>query len=708
MRKAAGATVILALFALPALADKKLDDAVAKAEEQLQKGRPDDALKTLQKAVQGAPSTEGFMALARLHERLGDWEEAAKSLDAATGAASAPAAKADAFAARSSLALLIGSGKDAVAAAQQAVAAQPTPAALAALARAQVRAQDAASALQSAEKALAAGAQSALAHEAKGDALLALERKDEAVAAYRKALELDAKLNRARIGLTSALSAGGKHAEAVAEGRKATAADEKSAEAYAALGLALLAENPNNWSAAIAEAQQGAFLNPKSVSAQLAVGRIFEAAANLDQAAAAYERASQLDPGLFAVRLRILNMKFPVARVQQKYREAKEKAGNGGLDTGRQVLARDEGYQMLLKMAAEQPKSGDLQYQIGLYRLYVEDYKGAAEVLQKATELAPGLAQAWAYLGTSSQYLGRTPEAVAAYKKAVELDPGNIPFRSTYGLLLGVNGEYEAGVAELVKVTSSPGYKDSAGFTNLGWLYRNMTPKRTKEAVAAYRRALELDPKNAQAALGMGWAYSYEKSYDNAIAAFQKAAQIDPAVTSEAMNGAAWCHFFKQDMAQATAFLDRAQAAGRSDPRLRDNIEKVEKLKEQRAAYEEALRKAQEEQERGPDVGTLSRQATSGDAASKIRAIRALGNTGREGVPALIRALDDGTAAVREAAAEELGGMGSAAQQAVPYLMEVLRAECGKTIMDKKELEESLKCEDAKRKARDAVQKINR
>lgn len=706
IRTTAGAALFVALFAVPALADKKLDDAVAKAEEQVQKGRQEEALKGLQKFAQGNPSTEAWLALARLQEKLGNLEEAAKTLATAAEQATGPA-KSEVLAAQSAMDLLVATGKDALAHAEQAVAAQAGPAALAALARAQVRAGDGA-ALQSAEKALAAGPNNALAAEAHGEALLAAGKKDEAVAAYRRALQLDPKLTRARLGLAAALSASGKHAEAVSEARKATEADPKSAEAFATLGLALLAENSGNWNGAIAEAQQGAFLNQKSVAAQIAVGQIFEAAGNLDQAAAAYERASQLDPGLLSLRLRTLNMKYPIGRVQQKYREAKEKGGNGGLDLGPQVLARDEGYQALRKLAAEQPKNGELAYQMGLYQLYVEDYKGAAAALKKATELAPGLPQAWAYLGTAEQYNGRTSEAVAAYKKAVELDPSNIPFRSTYGLLLGVNGEYEPGVAQLVRVTTSKDYKDSAGFTNLGWLYRNMTPKKTHEAVAAYKRALELDAKNAQAALGMGWAYSYQKDYDAAIAAFQKATAIDASVTSEAMNGAAWCYFFKQDMPQAQAHLDKAQAAGRSDPRLRENIAKMEKLKEQRAAYEEALRKAAEERERGPDIGTLSRQAMAGDAGSKIRAIRALGDAGRDGIPALIRALDDGTAAVREAAAEELGGMGPAAKQAVPYLMEVLRADCGKTIMEKKELEESLKCEDAKRKARDAVQKINR
>jgi tetratricopeptide (TPR) repeat protein len=277
----------------------------------------------------------------------------------------------------------------------------------------------------------------------------------------------------------------------------------------------------------------------------------------------------------------------------------------------------------------------------------------------------------------------------------------------SYGLLACRSGEPETGIAQLVKLTSSPGYKDSSGFTNLGWCYRNATPKRTKESVEAYRKALELDPKNAQAALGMGWAYSVEQSHDAAIAAFLKSAQIDPDLTAEAMNGAAWSYFFKGDFAQALAHVDKAQAAGRSDPRLRENIAKVEKLKEQKDAYEKELKRLQEERAKGPDVGTLCRQAASGDAGSKIRAIRALGDAGREAVPCLIGALDD-VPSVRGAAATELGGMGPAAKQAVPYLMEVARSECQKTIMTAEEMKASVPCEDARRNARDAIGKINR
>jgi HEAT repeat protein len=161
-------------------------------------------------------------------------------------------------------------------------------------------------------------------------------------------------------------------------------------------------------------------------------------------------------------------------------------------------------------------------------------------------------------------------------------------------------------------------------------------------------------------------------------------------------------------MATAAVYINTALAAGRNDPRLRENIGRMEKLKEQRQAYEEALKKYREEQSKGNDVGTLARQARTGDAGSKIKAIRALGDIGRDAVTALIPPLDDANPLVREAAAEELGGIGPAAKQAIPYLMEMLQAECQKTIMTKQEMEDSVKCIDAQRKAREAVGKIKR
>ncbi len=289
--------VALSILASPALAQSKIDQALAKAEEQLAKGKPEDAIKTISKIVEQNPTSgEAQVALARLQERLGNLDEAVAALTKAKSMTTG-AAKAEVLAALASMDLLRGTAKDALADAKQSVELAPTPSTLAALARAQARSMDAPNALLTADKAVAAGPSSALAHEARGVALAALGRNEDAAAAFRKALELDPKLSRARAWLATTLVALDKPAEAVTEARKATEADPKNGEAFAALGRALLAVNPKDWNAAIAEAQQGAFLNPKSPYVQLSVGKIFEAAGNYDQAALAYEHPQEAGGG---------------------------------------------------------------------------------------------------------------------------------------------------------------------------------------------------------------------------------------------------------------------------------------------------------------------------------------------------------------------------------------------------------------------------
>src|SRR4029453_2422368 len=114
----------LVLLASPALAQQsKLDQAYAKALEQVAKGRPEEAVKTMTKP---APENgrEGQMALGRLEERLGNLDEAQAAYTQARGSAQG-AAKGEILAAISSFTLRRGTGKDALAIANEALAAAP-------------------------------------------------------------------------------------------------------------------------------------------------------------------------------------------------------------------------------------------------------------------------------------------------------------------------------------------------------------------------------------------------------------------------------------------------------------------------------------------------------------------------------------------------------------------------------------------------------
>jgi tetratricopeptide (TPR) repeat protein len=685
--RALGALAVLVFLAPEAVAQSKLDQAWARALEQIQKGKPDDAIKTMTRAA-AENGAEGQVMLGRLHERLGKLDEAQATYRAARAAATG-AGRADVLAAVVDFTLRTGTAKDALAAANEALAAAPSPNALAAQARALVRNEDGPGALAAADKAIAAGPTVAAAHVARGEALTALGRNPEAELTLKKAVELDPKSALAFSRLARAqVAQHGRATDAVVSARKATELDDKFGEGFAILGVALLAENPKSWSDAIAQAQQGAFLDPGNPLVQTAVGKIFEASGQLEQAAGAYRKALQTDPGFAPARLALI--------------QAELNRGN-----------RDAALAEAKKAAADMPTSPEIQLLIGEMAIRGGDFAQALGALEKATKGLPGNADGWALLGRAYHYNRRYDEAADAYKKAVSLSPINIGYRTTLGLVLGQAGELEEGLAELQKVTSTPGYKDAAGWVNLGWIYRNMN--RADDSIAAYKKGLELDPKQEQAALGLGWAYQYTKDYDAAIKAYEQAIQIDAKeATPDATLGIAWCYFFKRDMAQARTFADKATAAGRNGALVKENIDKA--AARGRAATDAEIEQARAAQQayeqRTKQIESATNAIRARSPATRIRGIRDLvAALGADAVSSLVALMQqDSDFDVRIAATQALGSLGPAARAALPNIDAMIRQppyDCGINCTSE-QLDAQMKDGDYRRALRDARAKIAR
>jgi tetratricopeptide (TPR) repeat protein len=681
--KITSALVALAFLAgtVTASADKKVDDAVAKAEDQLQKGKVDEAQKTILKLA-GTETPEAQLAVGRFQEKLGNFDEAAAAMAKAQALAGAapPALQAAIKAGLAEQALARGPAKTALGFAQEAAKLEATPDNLAILARAQARTYDVTGAVQTADQAVQAGATNALAHEARGDALLAMGRGEDAATAYRKALELDLRLNRARIGLARALIAQGKATEAVAEARKASDADQKSGAAFAVLGAGIAAENSNHWNDAIAQAQQGAFLDPKNPLVQAVVGDLFAAAGNADQAANAYRRAAEVDPG---------NADSSAGLIQMLVRK-------GDLD-GALAAAK--------KLATEVPGSGKAQLELGRILARKADWQAAVEPLDKATTLLPGVAEGFALLGTAQQFSGNTASAEDAYAQAVKLDPKNQDYQTTYGLLVAMVGRPDEGAAILQKVVATPaGQKSVAAWANLGYALSRMKPPKIQESQAAYNKALGIDPKNAQVHLGLGWANYWGDAYDPAIASFQKAMELEPKLKGEALNGIGWSQYFKKDMAAAKATATQAKTEGRNVDRLVTAIGNYEKKVAAGNKPEIIERKEVE----GPDVNDLMRDAQSPNAAKRRTAASELRKFGKDAVATLIFMVGkDDSIAVRRAALKSLSAIGPAARDALPHLRNILNAPSfEKTNPTPQELQFMMDEGDFKRELRDAIPRI--
>jgi tetratricopeptide (TPR) repeat protein len=636
------AALIVGGVAAPARADKKLDEAVTKAEAQLAKGKEDEAVKILQKAAAQAPQDpEPPLVLAQVLVRLGKMDEAAASLAKASelSASASPAVRARVLTARSSMALRMGGAGEALALAQQAVQADGSASSLSALARAQAR-LGLPVARETAEKAVKSGTSSAAAHVARGDAQLAAHLGREAEDAYKRASEIEPRSAAALGGLARALAAQGKAGPALEAARAATQADPHSGEAQAALALAHLAQDSSDKaSEAMAAVQQGVILEPRNALVKLTLGRVFESRGQLAEAASSYAEAGGLDRSWPAP---------PVAAVALLLRQGDAAAATAGFEA----------------LSGEAKSSGEAQLLLGRLLLRKEDWNGAKAALDSAAIALPGLAEAQAALGSAAYNVGELKLAAEAYGRAAALEPDNVAYLSNHGLFLGYDGRPDEGLAVLLKVVARPdGQGDAGALINLGWLYRNLRPPKVAESVAAYEKARKLDPRSAKAALGVPLAYRAAGQWARAITAYEHVSEAYPKLDGPALVGTAWCYLRSGEDYKARFYTSEAVKAGGDVRRLREAL-----LAPAKPAS--AVSKSADE------LSELAQQLEESSAGEQAFAAQRLLARGRAGVPALASALrDKDTAlAVREQIVDGLARMGPAAGEALTELDRQVKA----------------------------------
>jgi tetratricopeptide (TPR) repeat protein len=639
-RRSFGPLLALVLCAaIPVWADKRLDDAVKKADAQLAKGKEAEALKILQKAASQAPrDPEPPLALAGICVRLGKLDEAAAALATAgerAGAAPAPV-RARVRASQSTFALRAGTAGEALAIAREAVDAQASPESLAALARAHARLGDTAAARQTAERAAGAAAGSAAVQVARGDALRAAWLDEEAEAAYRRALQLEPGAVAARTGLALALAAQGKAAPALESARGAVQADPHAAVAQAALGLAWLAQDPEDKkSEAVAAAYQAASLEPKNPLVRLALGRVFESRGQLDQAEAAYGEAAELDPSWAAPRVAALGVRL---------KQGDAKGALAGLRA--------------LPEALRTP--GEAELLLGRLLALDEEWALALAALDRAVAAVPGLAEAHAERGTAAYNAGELKLAADSYGRAVGLDPDNVSYLSSQALYLSYGGRREEGLDVMLQATARPDGQQADAFVQLGAIYRSFKPPRVAEAVAAYEKALKLDPRDGQAALGVALSYRAGRQWARAISAYERVEQAHPRLGGEALLGTAWCHYWSGDDTRARFYTGLAVRAGADVDEIRQAFSRPA------GATTAAV-----------ELAELADQLRSKNAGVQARAAQGLLELGRPGVPSLAAALQrKGTSlAARELIVDGLGHLGPAAREALPQLDRLARTD---------------------------------
>lgn len=135
-------------------------------------------------------------------------------------------------------------------------------------------------------------------------------------------------------------------------------------------------------------------------------------------------------------------------------------------------------------------------------------------------------------------------QAIEVYKKAIELDPDNGEVYFRIGLAYMATGKRdEAGESFKKSVDVYEKYlrtnqKDAQSYYIMGQALirlgnyqedRAKAPKVYLEAVAALKKAVAIEPENADMYYELGVAYNRLFQYQDAVKAFEKATELDPA-----------------------------------------------------------------------------------------------------------------------------------------------------------------------------------
>jgi tetratricopeptide (TPR) repeat protein len=137
--------------------------------------------------------------------------------------------------------------------------------------------------------------------------------------------------------------------------------------------------------------------------------------------------------------------------------------------------------------------------------LQKQQYSQAEEKLQIIVTQQAENPQAWFDLGFAQSHQGKTAEAIAAYKKATQLDPKWFEAQQNLGLTLAKSGDLTAAASALkIAVTLKPtiGGQPALGAAWLS-LAQVTEDSQPQDSLAAYQKALELDPANSEAQLGI-------------------------------------------------------------------------------------------------------------------------------------------------------------------------------------------------------------
>ncbi len=157
---------------------------------------------------------------------------------------------------------------------------------------------------------------------------------------------------------------------------------------------------------------------------------------------------------------------------------------------------------------------------LNLARVYVEsgDIERAAKLIEAVPE-SDRTARMEFTLGATYDQLKRPKDAILAYKRASELEPGDVPTMNALGQALMNDNQLDAALKEY-KDISAADPEDSTALVHIAEIQRR--EGKYDDALTTIRKARKKDPENLEAGYNEGLLLDVLGHYDEAAAVYEK------------------------------------------------------------------------------------------------------------------------------------------------------------------------------------------
>jgi tetratricopeptide (TPR) repeat protein len=180
---------------------------------------------------------------------------------------------------------------------------------------------------------------------------------------------------------------------------------------------------------------------------------------------------------------------------------------------------------LFLSIQATYPDPTVVNYNLALAQFSAKHYDEAEKTLRASIGYGHGTPETYALLGWTCEKQDRLPEMLEAFEKAINMDPAN----ETYFLDLGealVEKKNYATAIEVVKEAAKRFPSSSRAYSLKGSTELKMYL--LTEALKSYAKAVELDPNNPRAALGLALTQWNMDRTDEAAKSFEEGARKFP------------------------------------------------------------------------------------------------------------------------------------------------------------------------------------